>query len=133
MLIFQIRETGEDQRGLTASLGRPFSQDKVEVAELLRELACSSQQQQQQQRCPPREQCHCNDEATISMAVLVIADTAGSDPGCLPPIQSLRHCSSGLGEGSQDPQEVPPPTNLLDLAEVPPATVAPVLGNLNFL
>ena len=29
-------------------------------------------------------------------------------------------------------KRTPPPTNLLDLQEVPPATAAPVLGNSNF-
>ena len=139
ILIFQIRETGSDERGVTSSLGRPFGsrEEKVEVAELLWGLACGSQQQQQQQqqqqRCPPMEQGCQSQEAVISMAVLLALETLLG--AILVAFPQSRVCITAALDWVRAIKILKrtPPTDLLDLGTAPPATVAPVLGNLNFL
>ena len=140
LLIFQIRETGTDERGVTSSLGRPFGsrEEKVEVGELLWGLACASpqqqqQQQQQQQRCPPKEQCNCNEEATISMAVLLVAETLlGAILVAFPQSRACVAAALDWVRAIKILKRTPSP-QLIDLAGGPPATVAPVLGNFKIL
>ena len=68
------------------------------------------------------------------MAVLVIAETLlGVILAVFPRSRACVTAALDWVRAVRILKRSPPPTNLLDLAEVPPATVAPVLGNLKFL